>query len=479
MSAMERLSGAPPLGGTPTPYTQANQFGNQGPPGPPTVPALAGLESPPPGRGQKPLSFQPGRAAASAGPPPSRYGPPPTAGGGNAFAGGVQFGLPEGGNATFTLQLQNLEREVSELRETLAVEQRERERLTAKVHSDKGAVGENTMGTLTIAMRELQEAAKADRSVLYELEHHLSEERNARVTVEDDIDSHIERLEQQEKKSLRDVFEVKTEIEHVGTELTAMYAELTKLQQQVVTQLRGEYEDAVRTVDRKYSGLLAGSTGSSEALSLAQQALSRVARLEERVATSEDDHHDQLEELKMIIANQQTEFETRLTRMADETKGLLAAQERKHAQALAAVVAEQKDHSAAIHQCMDMLENEFASNAALQQTEERLAQALDRVGKAAEASHEALAEVGAGLAECNQAMLVVENSAADAAARAEQLGEERAVWERTAETAMDDMEAELQGKMATFESETHVFEDMVRRKLLDIVRLIPRPVNTF
>ena len=44
---------------------------------------------------------------------------------------------------------------------------------------------------------------------------------------------------------------------------------------------------------------------------------------------------------------------------------------------------------------------------------------------------------------------------------------------------MDDMEAELQGKMATFESETHVFEDMVRRKLLDIVRLIPRPVNTF
>lgn len=368
---------------------------------------------------------------------------------------------------------------MSELRETLAVEQRERERLTAKVHSDKGAVGENTMGTLTIAMRELQEAAKADRSVLYELEHHLSEERNARVTVEDDIDSHIERLEQQEKKSLRDVFEVKTEIEHVGTELTAMYAELTKLQQQVVTQLRGEYEDAVRTVDRKYSGLLAGSTGSSEALSLAQQALSRVARLEERVATSEDDHHDQLEELKMIIANQQTEFETRLTRMADETKGLLAAQERKHAQALAAVVAEQKDHSAAIHQCMDMLENEFASNAALQQTEERLAQALDRVGKAAEASHEALAEVGAGLAECNQAMLVVENSAADAAARAEQLGEERAVWERTAETAMDDMEAELQGKMATFESETHVFEDMVRRKLLDIVRLIPRPVNTF
>lgn len=414
-----------------------------------------------------------------AGPPPSRYGPPPTAGGGNAFAGGMQFGLPEGGNATFTLQLQNLEREVSELRETLAVEQRERERLTAKVHSDKGAVGENTMGTLTIAMRELQEAAKADRSVLYELEHHLSEERNARVTVEDDIDSHIERLEQQEKKSLRDVFEVKTEIEHVGTELTAMYAELTKLQQQVVTQLRGEYEDAVRTVDRKYSGLLAGSTGSSEALSLAQQALSRVARLEERVATSEDDHHDQLEELKMIIANQQTEFETRLTRMADETKGLLAAQERKHAQALAAVVAEQKDHSAAIHQCMDMLENEFASNAALQQTEERLAQALDRVGKAAEASHEALAEVGAGLAECNQAMLVVENSAADAVARAEQIGEERAVWERTAETAMDDMEAELQGKMATFESETHVFEDMVRRKLLDIVRLIPRPVNTF
>jgi chromosome segregation ATPase len=391
----------------------------------------------------------------------------------------MQLGLPEGGNATFTLQLQNLEREVSELRETLAVEQRERERLTAKVHSDKGAVGENTMGTLTIAMRELQEAAKADRSVLYELEHHLSEERNARVTVEDDIDSHIERLEQQEKKSLRDVFEVKTEIEHVGTELTAMYAELTKLQQQVVTQLRGEYEDAVRTVDRKYSGLLAGSTGSSEALSLAQQALSRVARLEERVATSEDDHHDQLEELKMIIANQQTEFETRLTRMADETKGLLAAQERKHAQALAAVVAEQKDHSAAIHQCMDMLENEFASNAALQQTEERLAQALDRVGKAAEASHEALAEVGAGLAECNQAMLVVENSAADAVARAEQIGEERAVWERTAETAMDDMEAELQGKMATFESETHVFEDMVRRKLLDIVRLIPRPVNTF
>ena len=365
---------------------------------------------------------------------------------------------------------------MSELRETLAVEQRERERLTAKVHSDKGAVGENTMGTLTIAMRELQEAAKADRSVLYELEHHLSEERNARVTVEDDIDSHIEKLEQQEKKCLRDVFEVKTEIEHVGTELTAMYAELTKLQQQVVTQLRGEYEDAVRTVDRKYSGLLAGSTGSSEALSLAQQALSRVARLEERVATSEDDHHDQLEELKMIIANQQTEFETRLTRMADETKGLLAAQERKHAQALAAVVAEQKDHSAAIHQCMDMLENEFASNAALKQTEERLAQALDRVGKAAEASHEALAEVGAGLAECNQAMLVVENSAADAAARAEQLGEERAVWERTAETAMDDMEAELQGKMATFESETHVFEDMVRRKLLDIVRLIPRPV---
>ena len=34
-------------------------------------------------------------------------------------------------------------------------------------------------------------------------------------------------------------------------------------------------------------------------------------------------------------------------------------------------------------------------------------------------------------------------------------------------------------EVAAFERETAVGEDMVRRKLLDIVRLIPRPVNTF
>jgi peptidoglycan hydrolase CwlO-like protein len=339
------------------------------------------------------------------------------------------------------------------------------------VYTDKGAIGEVTMGTLSIAMAELQEAAKADRAVLHELEHHLSEERNARVTVEDDIDSHIEKLDQQEKKSQRDVFELQKEIEHVGTELTAMYAELTKLQQQVVTQLRGEYENAVRKVDAKYSGVLVDSTAHVEA---AKQALSRVSRLEERVATGEDDQHDQIVELKRILVEQQTEFDARLTRMADETSALLAAQEKKHAEAIAAVVAEQKDHSAAIHQCMDMLEHEFASNDALKQTEERLGNAIDRVGKAAEANHVELVELTDGLVECNSAIVATQNLASEAGARVEQLGEERAAWEQTAETAMDEMEAEVQDKIATFENETHEFEDMVRQKLLDLVRRTAR-----
>lgn len=504
MSAMARLSerraarpssASTPAPSQPPPGTPGTP-GTLGRPGPPTTPApgqqqLAGLasleapaaraalESPPPGRGQRasrePLSFQapasPASGGRTAGPSvsASKFGPPPTAAG--RTAGGVEFGVPAGNaprdNATLTLQFQNLEREVSELRESVAHEQLERERLTAKVHTSKGAVGENTMGTLSIAMAELQEAAKADRAVLHELEHHLSEERNARVTVEDDMDSHIEKLEEQEQKSQRDVFDLQKEIEHVGTELTAMYAELTSLQQQVVTQLRGECDDAVRKVDAQYSGVLAESAALAEQ---SKQVVPRVSRLEERVAASEDDQHDQIAELKRIVAQQQKDFDARLTRMENETREVLAGQEKRHAEALAAVVAEQENHSTAIHQCLDMLE-QVASNDALKQTEERLGMAIDRVGKATEANHAELAELTDGLVECNAAILAADSLASDAGARIEQLGQERAVWEQTAETAMDEMEAELQDKIATVENETHEFEDMVRRKL---VRLTAR-----
>ena len=273
-------------------------------------------------------------------PPPSRnlYGGPES--GANGGGGG-------GGNS---LSVNQLQREVEELKVALSGEAKERERLTAKVHTDKGAIGENTMGSLVLQLHQLQESSSRDRQVLHELEHHLAEERNARVTVEDDIDSHIEKLGAQEKKITRDVLELERGIDHVGTELSAMYQELTKLQQQVVTQLRAEYETEVRKVDKKYSHL---GSANATLIATAEQATARVVRLEERLAASEDARYEQIEELKQG-------FETKMQALSSKCDKL----EAKTDTDLGPLLAEQKDHSAAIHNCMDLLEHrcEFTAN---------------------------------------------------------------------------------------------------------------------
>jgi chromosome segregation ATPase len=476
MSAASRLAGGSGAGGF------ANVVGSSRSSPLPAQPApgqMGALAAPPRGQGaSRPLAFEapsgqlPRGGGGQFGPPlggGGQIGPPASAPAGAPGALPPPPSQPRAAGESVSLQLkfEQLEQEVNKLREALSVEQQQRERLTAKVHTDKGAVGENTMGTFAVRMQELQETATRDRAVLHELEHHLSEERNARVTVEDDIDAHIERLEQQEKNAQRDVAEVKKEIEHVGTEVTAMYTELTQLQQQIMTQLRSEYEAAVRKLDAKMQGLVAENT---KATQVAQDALQRVARLEERIAAREDDHHEKIEELEMLIANNKTQHDADLKEVAGMLEDMMNGTEKKQGDALAAVVVEQKDHSAAIHNCMDMLEHDVATNTALKEAEDRLAASINRVGSGVEESHAAVAGLTDGLAACSQDIIQVERLASDVDARLEQLGADHARLEQSAEAAMDTMDEELQGKIAMLADETGEFEEMVQRNIREQAR---------
>ena len=337
--------------------------------------------------------------------------------------------------------------ELTRLREELEEQRQAHQKLKAQVYTEKSAVGDKTMGSLVVKLQQLEESAARDRQVLHELDHHLSEERNARVTVEDDVDSNMEKLAHQERHVERHVNEMERSIDHVSKEVSAMYDELTRMLQQRETQMRGEYEAEIRKVDNKCKVLQTENAHLQQEL---EQSRLRVARMEERLSASEDQQYEAAEQLKRDLEDRLGAFEARL-----------GGVERMQAK----VSAEQTDQTEAIHNCMDLLEHDCVTTRTLTETEARIGASIDRLGSGVETANAGASAAMDQITACREQLLGVERLATGAEDRAEELGIELAALRTSAEAAVDSLEADVAAQFEQLATSSGEFEDMVEQRL--------------